>query len=158
MSSHDWTGGCQCGAVRFSAGSLTRPVICHCRMCQKAFGGIGGVLVICGEFAWTRGTPKYFASSNLGRRGFCAACGTPLTFESDGGIEVAVATFDRAAEIAPTGQTARHARLPWSDTLAGLPDLPAEEAAEEVAFSAGVVSNQHPDHDTSEWPVARKAP
>jgi hypothetical protein len=33
------TGGCQCGAVRYR---ITAPFenahICHCRMCQKAFG------------------------------------------------------------------------------------------------------------------------
>jgi hypothetical protein len=33
------SGGCQCGAVRFRVdGELGRASICHCRMCQKAFG------------------------------------------------------------------------------------------------------------------------
>ncbi len=32
------TGGCQCGAVRFRAAHLGRASLCHCRMCQKAFG------------------------------------------------------------------------------------------------------------------------
>jgi len=35
----EWTGGCQCGAVRYQL--LTPPEhasICHCRMCQKASG------------------------------------------------------------------------------------------------------------------------
>ena len=35
-------GGCQCGAVRFSVGRLGRGSICHCRMCQKAFGSFFG--------------------------------------------------------------------------------------------------------------------
>lgn len=32
-------GGCQCGAVRYRVTArLRNPHICHCRMCQKAFG------------------------------------------------------------------------------------------------------------------------
>ncbi len=33
------SGGCQCGAVRFRGSRFGRSSICHCRMCQKAFGG-----------------------------------------------------------------------------------------------------------------------
>ena len=34
-----YTGGCQCGAIRFRVeGALHHASICHCRMCQKAFG------------------------------------------------------------------------------------------------------------------------
>ena len=37
------TGGCQRGAVRFRVDvALHKPGVCHCRMCQKATGGLFG--------------------------------------------------------------------------------------------------------------------
>jgi hypothetical protein len=128
-------------------------------MCQKAFGGIGGALVTAKGLAWTRGGPAYFASSNKVRRGFCAQCGTPLTYEYDDAAELAIAAFDRAGEIVPVIQLARESRLPWADNLPGLPTRTAEESAKVAPFYAGIVSHQHPDHDTAEWPPApRRTP
>lgn len=146
------SGGCQCGAVRFSAASLGRASICHCRMCQKAFGNIGGPLVAAHGLTWTRGAPKRFQSSNKVKRGFCAECGTPLTYEHAGGLEVAIAAFDHAAAIVPVIQLAVESRLPWVDGLASLPTRSRAEADKLAAFYASIESYQHPDHDTSTWP------
>ncbi|CTP84088.1 hypothetical protein XTPLMG730_0675 [Xanthomonas translucens pv. phlei] len=81
---HDhYSGGCQCGAVRFRVrGRLDAASICHCRMCQKAFGAYYAALVSTrgAQLLWTCGALKHFPSSNLVRRGFCADCGTPLTY------------------------------------------------------------------------------
>ena len=154
MSDSILSGGCQCGAVRFSAESLGRPSICHCRMCQKAFGNICGTLVGAKGLVWTRGAPKHFQSSNKARRGFCAECGTPLTYEVEGAVEVAIGAFDRPAGIAPVIQLSADARLPWFDTLAGLPRRSEAERAKVADFYASVVSYQHPDHDTPVWPPA----
>lgn len=141
------TGGCQCGAVRFAVeGELGRASLCHCRMCQKAFGSFFGpfVSVKVAELTWTRGEPKRFQSSNKIRRGFCEDCGTPLTYEwSAEVIELAIGAFDEPASIRPVAQLAREARLPWVDELA---NLPADRQPE--AFAASIVSYQHPDHDT----------
>lgn len=154
QASGDWSGGCQCGAVRFRVVSLGRASLCHCRMCQKAFGGTGGALVTAKDVVWTRGGPSYFHSSNAVRRGFCSDCGTPLTFENKHGLDIAIATFDRAGEIAPVVQLSRSARLPWFDTLARLPEPPADELAKKQSWYESIVSHQHPDHDTGVWPPA----
>jgi hypothetical protein len=151
MSAAPRTGGCQCGGVRFSvSGPLGRASICHCRMCQKAFAGPYGALVSAPEgLAWTRGAPAYFQSSNRVRRGFCGACGTPLTFEPDAGpVELAIAAFDRAADIAPVIQHVREARLPWTDGVVDLPTRAPDEAAHAADHYASIRSFQHPDHDT----------
>jgi len=143
------TGGCQCGAVRFAVeGPLGRASLCHCRMCQKAFGAFYGPLVGAPGLRWTRGAPKHFQSSNLARRGFCGDCGTPLTFETnDGPAELAIGAFDDPAAIPPTIQHAMEARLPWVDTLYALPIRSRQEARAAETHYANVRSRQHPDHD-----------
>ena len=154
MSQKTLSGGCQCGAVRFSVtGALGRASICHCRMCQKAFGAFYGPLVSAPGLKWTRGAPKYFQSSNRVRRGFCGDCGTPLTFEPDGGpIEAAIGTFDDPTGLRPAIQLDLGSRLPWVDQLAELPDRTASEIASASAHYASIRSFQHPDHDTETWP------
>src|SRR5262245_53596549 len=100
------TGGCQCGAVRFAiTGHLGRASICHCRMCQKAFGNACAPLVTAHGLVWTRGGPRHFRSSNKVRRGFCADCGTPLTYEPDGMTpEIAIGALDDPAAVPPVIQ------------------------------------------------------
>jgi hypothetical protein len=144
------TGGCQCGAVRYRAESLGRASICHCRMCQKAFGGFFGPLVTGIGLEWTRGAPKHFASSNVIRRGFCGECGTPLTYEYEGGIELAIGTLDNPELATPVIQLNPADKLSFYEALHGLPWREASKSAD--AFIASVRSNQHPDHDTGTWP------
>jgi len=149
------TGGCQCGAVRFRVtGDLPPPSICHCRMCQKQFGAFYGpfVNVTRAELVWTRGTRKRFRSSNIGDRGFCGECGTPLTYEVPGEIALSIGAFDEPARLKPAIQFAVESKLPFVDDLAG---LPARTSAEDALLNPAlgtIVSYQHPDHDTAEWP------
>lgn len=144
-----YTGGCQCGAVRFRARGVLEASVCHCRMCQKAFGAYYAPLVSveAAGFEWTRGAPRRFASSNLVQRGFCADCGTPLTYESPQGLAIAAGAFDTPANMPPSIQYGTEAALPFIDTLARLPVRRSDDEAAS-AFMAAIVSNQHPDHDT----------
>ena len=43
-------------------------------------------------------------------------------------------------------------KLPYVDGLSALPQRRTEEDEAAAAFLAGVVSFQHPDHDTTAWP------
>jgi hypothetical protein len=150
-----YAGGCQCGAVRFRVeGALNDASICHCRMCQKAFGAFYAPLVTVpeGGLTWTRGEPKRFRSSNHVLRGFCAECGTPLTFESPTGVSLAIGAFDHPEEIAPVIAWGIEAKLPYADDMPSLPGRATPEDAADAAYLADLVSYQHPDHDTESWP------
>ena len=146
-----FTGGCQCGAVRFRAEKPGRPSICHCRMCQKAFGGLFGALVTADQahLTWTRGQPALYRSSAKVKRGFCARCGTPLSYHHPGGVELAIGAFDQPHLLEPQVQVNHPKRLPWIDQLF---EKPAVTTPEMEAFFNSVISYQHPDHDTATWP------
>lgn len=150
-----YSGGCQCGAVRFRVeGALGDASVCHCRMCQKASGNFYLPLVSVREakLTWTRGAPKKFRSSNHTRRGFCGDCGTPLTFEAPDGVALAIAAFDDPSVVPPRIQWGTEAKLPFVD---GIPALPGEETMADItsaSYLADLVSYQHPDHDTDQWP------
>ncbi len=125
MTDETWTGGCQCGAVRYRL--LTRPnnpCICHCRMCQKQFGSFFGAFagVSAEHFVLTRGTIAYFQSSSEAERGFCRDCGTPLVYRflSQPRIDVSIGSLDRHSEMKPEFQFPRIPR-----TLARGDRLPA---------------------------------
>ena len=79
-----WTGGCQCGAVRYALSERPKnPCICHCRMCQKQFGNFFGAFtdVDIAYFKLSRGKITYFKSSDDALRGFCRDCGTPIAYK-----------------------------------------------------------------------------
>lgn len=152
------TGGCQCGAVRFRMNGQPKDVsVCHCRMCQKAFGAYYAPLVAVGDAAvsWTRGAPKRFASSNFVKRGFCGDCGTPLTYEAPDGLSLAAGAFDDPSQLPPTIQFGVECKLAFVDAIPTLPERATLDDLEDAPFLTDVVSYQHPDRDTERWPEAK---
>lgn len=144
--SEEITGGCQCGAVRYRVAALGRSSVCHCRMCQRAFGSFYAALVIAEGLTWTQGQRRLFASSNVSQRGFCEACGTPLSFENfdDDLVEIATATLDDPELAPPTMQINHRYACSFTDGIGSLP-LPDEDTiAGNDAWNARVISNQKP--------------
>jgi hypothetical protein len=138
-------GGCQCGAVRYALYSEPRePSICHCRMCQKAFGNYFAPLagVPMADLVWTKGKPGRFRSSDLVERGFCRDCGTPLFFRylAKDRISVSIGSLDEPGRVKPVSQYGSESRLPAFFELAGLPEEPTEPELRPI-------SHQHPDHE-----------
>lgn len=145
------TGGCQCGAIRFATSATPlRISICHCRMCQKAAGAPFASFADFdrNDVRWTKGTPATFRSSSIAERGFCAACGTPLSFGRIDGprIEIMTGTFDRPDRVVPTRQYGTESRLGWVGTIVNLPSQTTLQNYGPETM-ATIVSHQHPDHD-----------
>lgn len=151
------SGGCQCGAVRYRIdGPLGSPGICHCRMCQKAFGSWGAALVSAAadRLTWTRGRPSEFRSSAIVARGFCEACGTPLHMREDGdpNYGIAIGTLDDPNGIPPMDeQVGVESETRWFRTLYALPRATTADQRSPEDLQK-LKSLQHPDHDTERWP------
>jgi hypothetical protein len=144
------TGGCQCGRIRFRVeGELGQASICHCRMCQKAFGAFFAPLVSIrgAKLEWTKDQPQRFASSNFVKRGFCSSCGTPLSYEAPDGTALAIGAFDKPQAIVPSLQYGAEARLKFMDHINEWPLLSSLDDLENAPFLNDIVPYQHPDHD-----------
>ncbi len=134
-------GGCLCGAVRYEVSQQPDEDggYCHCRMCQKALGGLFGCYVIfdgpnIGDtFKFTRENPKYYRSSEWAERGFCSECGTPLVFRDSGGFGVMIGSLDHPEDFPPTGHSGIESQLPWLKFDDGLPRWKTEDDPHFVA-------------------------
>ena len=123
------TGGCLCGAVRYALdGPALSTIYCHCTSCRKHTGAAAVALVGYrrDQLRYTSGRPRVFASSPGVGRAFCGDCGTPLTWEGDGGeigpmVEMLVGTLDQPADFAPECHIHVGERLPWFYTADHLP-------------------------------------
>jgi hypothetical protein len=150
------TGGCQCGAVRYALyAEPTNPHVCHCRMCQKAsgtyFAPFAGVPPR--DFAWVKGAPAVFKSSEAAERGFCRDCGTPLSFRflDKDRISVSLGSLDDPSRVVPAKQYGVESRLPFVATLTNLPGTTTED---DVAAQGRSLpkSRQYPDRVTRSDP------
>ncbi len=145
------SGGCQCGAVRYRIeGAFENPHICHCRMCQKAFGNYFAALVGVkkSSLAWTKGMPSFFRSSPAAQRGFCKDCGTPLSIADDESatIDIAIGSLDQPEAVTPGHQYGTESRLPAFALLHKLDGSRTEDILSPEALQK-YRSLQHPDHD-----------
>jgi hypothetical protein len=154
-----YSGGCQCGAIRFSTTELLDNAhICHCRMCQKAVGNFFAALVSSPKekLTWTRGTPARFKSTGNVERGFCGHCGTPLFFDpiKSQDIGLCIGALDRPQDVKPISQDSIESRMPWFADITHIRDA---GTSEELDGEGRVVevrnsNRQHPDYDTDVWP------
>jgi hypothetical protein len=130
----DLTGGCACGAVRYTL--ATAPMIvhcCHCRDCQRQTGSafVLNALIESDRIRVTAGTPQPVPLPTDSGRPHdvyrCPACRVALW--SDYGRRpwlrfVRVGTLDDPAALAPDVHIYTRSKLPW---IVLPPDRPAFE-------------------------------
>jgi hypothetical protein len=116
------TGGCQCGRVRYEVQVAKDDAYwCHCRMCQKATGGMAAAFVEVPVAAvhWLS-EPDWYESSPIAKRPFCAKCGTPLGFawrDGTGGHDLTVGSFDDPSRFKPVSHSGAEAIIEaWLNT------------------------------------------
>ena len=127
MSETVYAGGCLCGAVRYEiTGVVSNPCFCHCATCRRATGAPMVPWGTCARDAMrvTRGRLSEFRSSAQVWRGFCARCGTSLTYRHEARpaeIDVTLATLDDPTRLAPVMHLWVKDRLPWMEIGDSLP-------------------------------------
>ena len=101
------------------------------------------------KFIVTHGQLSIFASSAIAERGFCSACGTPLTYRGIMGarISVTLGSLDDPDAVVPESQLGLEARVSWLPAALSLPSVRVDAwlASKNIA-DAG--SRQHPDRET----------
>ncbi len=123
MMTETHTGGCQCGAARFEArGEPAFISNCHCAACRKATGAAFSTWVGFKDenVRWVADAPSFYASSKGVRRGYCAQCGTPLTYAGDkwpGETHFLIGVMDRPEEYAPVNEVFADEALPWAQHI-----------------------------------------
>ena len=123
------TGGCMCGAVRFeTSGEPFGVNHCHCKSCRKHNGA--AIVTLAGfkadQVTFSGEKRKVYESSPGVGRAFCSNCGTPLTWEGDGGelgaiIEFHISTFDTPDVLVPESHMFYPERISWLDIADDLP-------------------------------------
>ena len=112
-------GGCLCGAIRYRVrGAALSTSLCHCRSCRLAAGGptLAWAIFRNDDVEFVRGEPTEYRSSPPAHRGFCATCGTALTYRTEkrpDQLDITSATFDRPERFAPKKEIYVAEKLAW---------------------------------------------
>jgi hypothetical protein len=128
------SGGCLCGAVRFSVkGRPIRMAQCHCRDCQRASGTghMSNAIFNEADVAITGTTASYASTADSGNtltRHFCPTCGSRLYLTSSarpGMIVMAAGAFDDSGWFDPQVVLFTKSRPTWDITTNDVPSFEA---------------------------------
>ncbi|MCG8543306.1 MAG: GFA family protein [Alphaproteobacteria bacterium] len=120
-----YLGCCLCGAVKFKvSGPLGDLHACHCSQCRRQSGHyIVATNAKRSDFVLTeeRGL-KWYRSSELARRGFCAECGSFLFWDDDGAeISINAGSLDQPTGLKLTSHIFADEKADYYDIADELP-------------------------------------
>lgn len=124
------TGGCQCGAVRYTTTSPRLVAYaCHCRECQKQSASAFAISVPlrADDLHVTGPLTAYARATDSGTTTncwFCARCGTRLYHQSQRSPDLVTlkgGTLDDGAELQPVAHLWVSRRHPWLQLPPGVP-------------------------------------
>ena len=121
-------GGCHCGAVRYEvSGEAKHVALCHCNDCRKSSGApmVSWAAFSESEFTVTKGEITTINSSGKTLRGFCAKCGTGISYRNEeflpGIVDIQSVTLDDPDSLAPTVHIQTAERLGWMEKAHEIP-------------------------------------
>ena len=123
----EYRGGCLCGAIRYVATGEPKAVaLCHCATCRRASGApaVNWATFPLAALRWEAGEPAFYPSSPGVERGFCARCGTPLSFTAGfmpGLVDVTVGSLDDPGALPPQMHIWESRRVAWLPLCDALP-------------------------------------
>lgn len=96
------TARCLCGKITLEAtGPAKYTEYCHCKWCQQVSGSAFLPLVVFAKenVRVTSGTLSHYESSPDCQRGFCAHCGSTMSFQSSTNFDIALGVMDKPEDF-----------------------------------------------------------
>jgi hypothetical protein len=118
-----YSGGCSCGAVRFSVDRFLYRQACHCDACKKHTGSAYGLSVMVENDAVKEFVGETKTLVRIGESGkavhyeFCPSCGTTVRWRIaiiPGRQVFAGGAFDAIDELKVVGEMYTATALPWA--------------------------------------------
>ena len=124
------SGGCLCGALRYRCQGQPEWVgHCHCWMCKKHSGSAFTTFVLFegpNRVTWLDESPAIYHMEHGVERGFCARCGSTISFSRPDREEVSVlaGSLDDPDSIRPMLHIFTEQKCDWIEINDGLPTHP----------------------------------
>ena len=78
------SGSCLCGEVTYSIKGVPQgPSVCHCSQCRRQSGHVWASAYVPVDDINIQGNPRWHASSETAKRGFCPTCGSFLFWKAN---------------------------------------------------------------------------